>query len=86
MDGHWSVSYLSLIIFSVLLVIIAASLTVYVAPTAAGSGVAEAMGYLNGVAYPKFITLKALGVKFLGLALSVSAGICGGKEIGRAHV
>jgi len=86
MDAHWSVSYLIIIIFSVVLVIIAASLTVYVAPTAAGSGVAEAMGYLNGLAYPKFITLRALAVKFFGLALSVSAGICGGKEGPLVHM
>jgi H+/Cl- antiporter ClcA len=55
-------------------------LIVYIAPTALGSGVAEAMGILNGVSYPEYISYKTLIVKFVGLALTVSAGICGGKE------
>lgn len=35
--------------FSLLFALIAMSLTSYVSPTAAGSGVAETMGILNGV-------------------------------------
>jgi len=61
-------------------VFLAALMVIYVAPTALGSGVAEAMGLLNGVSYPDYISYKTLIVKFLGLALTVSAGICGGKE------
>jgi len=74
------------LIFSVVYVIIAASLTVYLAPAAAGSGVAEAMGMLNGVLYPDFITLKALFVKLLGLSFAVSGGLCAGKEGPLVHM
>ena len=49
--------WLTLTCISVVFVAIAASLTVYVAPPAAGSGVAEAMGMLNGVLYPDYVSL-----------------------------
>ena len=58
----------------------AACLTVYLAPTAVGSGVAEAMGMLNGVLYPDYISLKELFVKLFGLGFAVSGGLCAGKE------
>lgn len=73
-------------VFSVGYVIIAASLTVIVAPTAMGSGVAESMGFLNGVAYPNFISIKTLLVKFFGLSFAVAGGICGGKEGPLVHI
>ena len=61
-------------------------LTAFVAPASAGSGVAESMGILNGVNYPDFITLKCLVVKFFGVALAVSAGLCVGKEGPLVHM
>lgn len=86
MSVHWTLSLITIVVFSLSIVVIASSLTVYVAPTAMGSGVAEAMGYLNGVAYPNYVSLKALAVKFFGLALGVSAGMCGGKEGPLVHM
>ena len=71
---------------SVFFVFIAASLTVYIAPTAAGSGVAEAMGMLNGVLYNDYISLKALFVKLFGLGFAVSGGLCAGKEGPLVHM
>ena len=67
-------------------VLITAICVTYFTPTALGSGVAEAMGILNGVAYPDYICPKVLIVKFTGLALAVSAGICGGKEGPLVHM
>lgn len=75
-----------LILFSVLYALISALMVVYIAPAAAGSGVAEAMGILNGVSYPDYISIKTLFVKFFGLILAVSAGICGGKEGPLVHI
>jgi chloride channel 7 len=86
MEASWVLSYLILIVISMGLVILAAFITVYVAPTAAGSGVAEAMGFLNGVNYPDFISLKTLAVKFFGLIFAVAGGICGGKEGPLVHM
>ncbi len=71
---------------SLIFVLIAALLTVFIAPVAAGSGVAEAMGMFNGVAYPGYISLKALGVKLFGLAFAVAGGICAGKEGPLVHM
>ena len=47
---------------------------------------AEAMGYLNGIVYPDYITLRALLVKFFGTIFAVSAGLCGGKEGPLVHL
>lgn len=79
-------AYISLITFSIFYVFIAASITVYIAPAAMGSGVAEAMGALNGVAYPDFISIKTLIVKFFGLSFAVAGGLCGGKEGPLVHI
>ncbi len=64
----------------------AAILTAYVGPGAAGSGTAELMGYLNGINYPKFISLRTLAVKIVALILAVSSGLCIGKEGPLAHI
>lgn len=86
MHVHPSLAWAVLIIFSVGYVIVASCLTVYVAPAAMGSGVAEAMGVLNGVSYPDFISIKTLTVKFFGLSFAVAGGICGGKEGPLVHI
>ena len=65
---------------------IASLLTVYVGPGAIASGTPELMAYLNGIDYPKFISLKTLFVKVFGLSLAVSAGLCIGKEGPLAHI
>jgi H+/Cl- antiporter ClcA len=75
-----------LVLYSTFFVLIAALLTVYVAPAALGSGVAEAMGILNGVASPDYICPKALFVKFLGVSFAVAGGLCGGKEGPLVHM
>lgn len=86
MDQSAILAYIVLLVFSIVYVLIAASITMYIAPAALGSGVAEAMGALNGVLYPDFISLKTLVVKLFGLAFSVSGGLCGGKEGPLVHM
>jgi chloride channel 7 len=44
---------------------LAAVLTVFVAPAAAGSGIPEVKAYLNGVDAPSIFSLKTLLVKVL---------------------
>lgn len=75
-----------LILYTIGFVAIASLLTVYIAPAAIGSGVAEAMGLLNGVAYHDYICLKTLVVKCIGLIFAVAGGLCGGKEGPLVHV
>lgn len=79
-SGSPILGYAVIISISLALTFIAGSITAYVAPAALGSGVAETMGIMNGVRYPDFISMKALIVKFFGVALAVSAGLCVGKE------
>lgn len=71
---------------SALLVAIASSMTVYMAPGASGSGNAELIAYLNGVNYPKIIGFNTLVVKIFGVLLAVSGGLCVGKEGPLAHI
>jgi H+/Cl- antiporter ClcA len=75
-----------LILYSIGFVAIAATLSVFIAPAAIGSGVAEAIGILNGIAYPDYISLRTLGVKFFGVCFGVAGGLCGGKEGPLVHI
>lgn len=78
--------WIVIILYSFLYVLIASCLTVFIAPAALGSGVAEAMGMLNGVGYPDYISIKALIVKSLGVSFAVAGGLCGGKEGPLVHI
>jgi H+/Cl- antiporter ClcA len=85
-EKGWMAGWGVIVFISWGLTLVAFLLTAYVAPAAAGSGVAETMGILNGVKYPDFICLKALIVKFFGVAFAVSGGLCVGKEGPLVHM
>jgi H+/Cl- antiporter ClcA len=80
--GAWMV----FLIISLLFGGAAVLLTAFVGPGAAGGGTAELMGYLNGINYPQFISLRTLFVKIFALTLAVSSGLCIGKEGPLAHI
>lgn len=61
-------------------------MTVYYGPGAAGSGIAELMGYFNGIKVPGFISVESLVTKVVGNVLAVSAGLAVGKEGPLAHI
>ena len=86
MDFNPGLGWCLLVSFSIGYVFISSSLCVFFAPSAIGSGVAEAMGILNGVYYPDYIGIKVFLVKFFGLTLAVAGGICGGKEGPLVHM
>ena len=71
---------------AIFLGLVASCITTYYGPGAAGSGIAELIGYLNGVNYPKFIGISTLLTKVIGVCLSVSARLCIGKEGPLAHI
>lgn len=85
-ETGWLAGWGVIVVISCGLASVAFILTAYVAPAAIGSGVAETMGILNGVKYPDFVCLKALLVKFFGVAFAVSAGLCVGKEGPLVHM
>ena len=64
----------------------AGMMTVYYGPGANGSGVAEMIGYMNGVNYPEFIGINTLITKIIGVTLAVSSRLCIGKEGPLAHI
>lgn len=64
----------------------AGMMTVYYGPGANGSGVAEMIGYMNGVNYPGFIGINTLLTKILGVVLAVSSRLCIGKEGPLGHI
>ena len=67
-------------------VLIASAMTVYWGPGANGSGVAELIGYLNGINYPNVIGFETFVTKVLGVVLAVVGGLCVGKEGPLAHI
>lgn len=72
--------------FCMLIGTCAGVMTTYYGPGAAGSGVAEMIGYLNGINYPNFIGVATLVTKIVGVVLAVSARLCIGKEGPLAHI
>jgi chloride channel 7 len=60
--------------------------TTYWAPGASGSGVAEMIGYLNGVNYPNIIGIPTLVTKIFGVVFAVVGRLCVGKEGPLAHI
>ena len=67
-------------------VLIASLMTVYWGPGANGSGVAELIGYLNGINYPNVIGFETFVTKVIGVVLAVVGGLCVGKEGPLAHI
>ena len=85
-EGALYTSFGFYVIFSIILASLAAVLTVYIAPSAAGSGIPELMGMLNGVNYPNLLSKRVLLVKIFGVILAVSGTLCVGKEGPLAHI
>lgn len=80
------VGWIVFIGFSMLYGAIAVLMTIFISPYAAGGGMAELMGYLNGINYHNFISLPALFVKIFALCFAVASGLCIGKEGPLAHI
>jgi len=60
--------------------------TVFWGPGANGSGVAELIGYLNGINYPNVFGFETFVTKVFGVVLAVVGGLCVGKEGPLAHI
>ena len=85
-EKSFALGWLTFVIFGLFFGGIAAIMTVFGAPDAAGGGTPELMGYFNGVNYPSFFGLHTLFVKVFGLGLATSSGLCIGKEGPLAHI
>eukprot|EP00051_Salpingoeca_urceolata_P027820 m.483439 g.483439 ORF g.483439 m.483439 type:complete len:852 (-) comp22938_c0_seq1:252-2807(-) len=74
--GPWA----ALAVINSSMVLLASILTVFFAPTAAGSGIPEIKCTLNGVKRRDWLTFKTMCVKVIGVLFSVSATMPVGKE------
>jgi len=83
---HQWVPWIFFASMSGLLGLIAGIMTTYWGQGAAGSGVAEYIGYCNGVNYPEFISIPTLITKIFAVTLSVVGRLCIGKEGPLAHI
>jgi len=61
-------------------------MTTYYGPGASGSGVAEIIGYQNGVNYPDFIGVETFLTKVVAVTFAVTGKLCIGKEGPLAHI
>ena len=66
--------------------LMAGIMTTYYGQGAAGSGVAEIIGYQNGVNYPGFIGKETFYTKVCAVTLAVTGKLCIGKEGPLAHI
>jgi H+/Cl- antiporter ClcA len=57
-------------------------MTTYYGPGASGSGVAEIIGYQNGVNYPDFIGVETFLTKVVAVTFAVTGKLCIGAVIG----
>ena len=67
-------------------VLVSSTMTVFWGPGANGSGVAELIGYLNGINYPNVLGFETYVTKTFGVVLAVVGGLCVGKEGPLAHI
>ena len=85
-NGKRFTPYIYYVAFAVICAAVAGLITVFIGPGATGSGVAEIMGFLNGVNYPNVIKIRTLFVKVVGVVLAVVGSLCVGKEGPLAHI
>lgn len=71
---------------SVAFTIVAAAMTVFWVPGCSGSGMAETLGYVNGINYPGFLGFAMLLTKILGVCLAIAGGLRIGKEGPLCHI
>ena len=72
--------------FSAFLGVVSATMTTFWGPGANGSGVAEIIGYVNGINYPNTISIPTFITKVFGVVLAVAGTLCVGKEGPLAHI
>lgn len=72
--------------FSMSVAFMAVALVVYIAPSAANSGIAEMIGYLNGINNLYWFGLRTFFVKSVSIVLACVGGLCIGNIGVLAHI
>ncbi|KAL4162287.1 hypothetical protein PRNP1_002834 [Phytophthora ramorum] len=73
-------TFWSIVSFNLVLVAIAATVTSFGEPVAAGSGISEVKTTLNGMKIPRMLRLRTFFCKIVGTVCSVAGGLPVGKE------
>eukprot|EP01059_Diplonema_ambulator_P037549 TRINITY_DN9986_c0_g1_i1.p1 TRINITY_DN9986_c0_g1~~TRINITY_DN9986_c0_g1_i1.p1 ORF type:complete len:848 (+),score=226.65 TRINITY_DN9986_c0_g1_i1:45-2588(+) len=84
--GTYLEAYLVFVGSGAALTMASSFLVVFIAPAAAGSGVPDVMGYLNGVLVPHVFNVKTFIVKFISCVFAVGSGLPVGPEGPIIHI
>lgn len=82
----YTISFFFYTVWALLFAFLSASLVRMFAPYACGSGIPEIKTILSGFIIRSYLGKWTLLVKSVGLMLSVSAGLCLGKEGPMVHI
>jgi len=85
-SANYFIAYLVFIAESFIYITISASLVLFIAPKAAGSGIPETIAYMNGVDSPGLMNVTTLIVTAISTVLSVACGLRIGKEGPLVHI
>ncbi|KAM7264756.1 hypothetical protein ACFE04_002439 [Oxalis oulophora] len=79
LDYEFRMAFTVFSVCNLIFVLISVTITAYIAPTAAGSGIPEVKSYLNGVDVPNIFSFKTLVIKIVGNIFAVSSSLFVGK-------
>lgn len=85
-DDRLAVAWVFVTGFSLALVLVGSIIVVFLRPSAAGSGLPELIGYLNGALVRHIFNIKTLVVKFFSCACAVGSGLPVGPEGPMIHM
>lgn len=85
-DGSLLVAWAWVLGYSLIFVIIGASIVVFLRPSAGGSGIPELIGFLNGTVVRHIFNIKTMVVKFFSCVCVVAAGMPVGPEGPMIHL
>jgi chloride channel 7 len=74
------------LVFSMVLATAAAMMTVFIAPKAAGSGMPELIGCMNGIDISSYLTPQVLIVKTIAVVMAIAGTLVLGREGPLAHI
>ncbi|KAJ2601178.1 Structural maintenance of chromosomes protein 3 [Coemansia sp. RSA 1722] len=84
--ADWLLQYVVFMVAAILFAGISTYLVTEYAPYAAGQGIAEIKTIMSGFMMRKFLGLRTLGIKCIGVVLAVASGLSLGKEATMVHI
>jgi len=85
LGGHVG-SFLFVVFYNLVLVVTAGTMVAFIRPTAAGDGIAQVKGFLNGTSIPGVFSIQAILVTVFGSILASSSALACGPEGPLIHI